>query len=138
MKPSKGHGRKVEDSDEDDEVPNKHKGKGKGRDKKNKNKNKKKGAQSDDDGGPEVKPERDAMEEGEEKQEDEGKSAISPHLMDEHFKEAFLNTLKVVKIEPELPIDSGRFYSDYMSHAASEGVTLNIKDSTYKKLGRFY
>ena len=58
--------------------------------------------------------------------------------MDAHFKEALLNVLKLVKIDAELPIDSGRMYSDFISWAAPEGVTLNIKDSTYKKLGKFY
>ena len=75
---------------------------------------------------------------GEEVQQEEAKSALSPQMMDGHFKEALLNVLKLVKIDAQLPIDSGRFYSDFISWAAAEGVTLNIKDSTYKKLGKFY
>ena len=58
--------------------------------------------------------------------------------MDQYFKEAFFNVLKLTKIEGELPIDSGRFFSDYMVLARPEGVKLEIKDSTYKKLGKFY
>jgi hypothetical protein len=58
--------------------------------------------------------------------------------MDQHFKEAFLNVLKLTKVEAELPIDSGRFFSDYMLLARPEGVKLEIKDTTYKKLGKFY
>jgi hypothetical protein len=38
----------------------------------------------------------------------------------------------------ELPIDSGRFFSDYMVFARSDEVQLSIKDSTFKKLGKFY
>lgn len=58
--------------------------------------------------------------------------------MDEHLKEAFLNVLKLSKVEGELPIDSGRFYIDYMLLARSEGVKLDVKDSSFKKLGKFY
>lgn len=41
-------------------------------------------------------------------------------------------------MEADLPIDSGRFYMDYMLLARPEGVKLEIKDSSYKKLGKFY
>jgi hypothetical protein len=58
--------------------------------------------------------------------------------MDQYFKEAFLNVLKLSKVEAELPIDSGRFFSDYMVLARPEGVKLDIKESTFKKLGKFY
>jgi hypothetical protein len=58
--------------------------------------------------------------------------------MDKFFKEAFLNDLKLSKVEGELPINSGRFYIDYMLFAKSEGVKLEIKDTTYKKLGKFF
>lgn len=58
--------------------------------------------------------------------------------MDDYFKEAFLNALKLNKLDAQLPIDSGRLYSEFMVFARPEGVTLNIKDSTYKKLGKFY
>lgn len=44
--------------------------------------------------------------------------------MDQYFKEAFFNVLKLTKVEGELPIDSGRFFSDYMVLARPEGVKL--------------
>lgn len=56
--------------------------------------------------------------------------------MDQYFKEAFLNTLKLVKLE--LPIDSGRLFSDYMVFARTDETPLSVKDSSFKKLGRFY
>lgn len=58
--------------------------------------------------------------------------------MDGYLKESFLNALKLSKVEGELPIDGGRFYMDYMLLARPEGVKLEIKDSSYKKLGKFY
>lgn len=58
--------------------------------------------------------------------------------MDQYFKEAFLNVLKLSKVEAELPIDSGRFFSDFMVLARSDDNKLEIKDSSFKKLGRFY
>ena len=47
-----------------------------------------------------------------------------------------MNVLKLTKLE--LPIDSGRFFSDYMVFARSNEVPLSIKDSNFKKLGKFY
>jgi hypothetical protein len=37
-----------------------------------------------------------------------------------------------------LPIDSGKFFMDYMIAAKPEGVKLEIKDSSYKKIGKFF
>ena len=71
-------------------------------------------------------------------EEPETKSNISAKLMDQYLKESFLNAIKLSKVEGELPIDSGRFYMDYMLLARPEGVKLEIKDSSYKKLGKFY
>jgi hypothetical protein len=44
--------------------------------------------------------------------------------MDQLFKEAFLNVLKLSKVEAELPIDSGQFFSDYMILARSDATKL--------------
>jgi hypothetical protein len=57
-------------------------------------------------------------------EETEAKSVISSKLMDQYLKESFLNALKLSKVEGELPIDSGRFYMDYMLLARPEGVKL--------------
>lgn len=46
--------------------------------------------------------------------------------------------MKLSKVEGELPIDSGRFYMDFMLLARPPGVKLEIKDTSYKKLGKFY
>lgn len=37
-----------------------------------------------------------------------------------------------------MPIDSGRFYLDYMVLARPEGIKLDVKESSYKRLGIFY
>ena len=58
--------------------------------------------------------------------------------MDEYFKESFLNAIKLTKIEQELPIDSGRFFMDFMLLARPEGVKLEVKESSYKKIGKFF
>lgn len=58
--------------------------------------------------------------------------------MDQQFKEAFLNALKLSKVEAQLPIDTGRFFIDFMLLARPPGVKLEIKDTSYKKLGKFY
>lgn len=58
--------------------------------------------------------------------------------MDQYLKECFLNAIKLSRVESELPIDSGRFYMDFMLLARPEGVKLEVKDSSYKKLGKFY
>ena len=57
-------------------------------------------------------------------EETEAKSVISSKLMDQYLKESFLNALKLSKVEGELPIDSGRFYMDYILLARPEGVKL--------------
>jgi len=44
--------------------------------------------------------------------------------MDEYFKETLFNVIKLTKIEQELPIDSGRFFMDFMLLARPEGVKL--------------
>lgn len=44
--------------------------------------------------------------------------------------------IKLSKLE--LPIDSGRFFSDHMVLARTDETPLLIKDSSFKKLGRFY
>ena len=58
--------------------------------------------------------------------------------MDQYLKQSFLNAIKLSKVEAQLPIDSGRFYIDFMLLARPEGIKLDVKDSSYKKLGKFY
>jgi|JI61114BRNA_FD_contig_51_3842169_length_960_multi_1_in_0_out_0_1 translation initiation factor 2D len=58
--------------------------------------------------------------------------------MDEQFKEALLNALKLAVDDNELPIDSGMFYTEYILPARREGVTLDIKQSSFKKMNKFY
>ena len=60
----------------------------------------------------------------EEEEQPEVKSAISSKLMDKYLKECFLNALKLSKVEGELPIDSGKFYMDYILLCRPEGVKL--------------
>ena len=39
---------------------------------------------------------------------------IKPEVMDEYFKEALLNCLKLGLRDEDLPIDSGQFFTEYM------------------------
>ena len=41
--------------------------------------------------------------------------------MDQFFKEAFLNAIKLAVDEDDLPMDSGKFYSEYILLGRSEG-----------------
>lgn len=62
---------------------------------------------------------------------------VSPEVMDEYLMEAFLTALKISLDEKELPLDGGEFYSNHVLPCKREGVYIDIKGTTYKKLGKF-
>lgn len=62
---------------------------------------------------------------------------VSPEVMDEYLMEAFLTALKISLDEKELPLDGGEFYSNHILPCKREGVYIDIKNTTYKKLGKF-
>jgi len=57
--------------------------------------------------------------------------------MDEYVFEAFLTALKISVSDKDLPLDAGEFYSDHMLPCKRDGVFLDIKGSSHKKLGKF-
>ena len=58
--------------------------------------------------------------------------------MDDYIKEAFLNTLSVGIKDIQFPIDSSLFYSNYMLHYKNQDITLDLKNSSHKKIGKYY
>ena len=57
--------------------------------------------------------------------------------MDEYLKEAFLTALKVSVKDKELPIESSAFFNNHVLACKREGIILDIKNSSYKKVGKF-
>jgi hypothetical protein len=49
-----------------------------------------------------------------------------------------LNTLKLSKVEAEMPISGTRFFREFMRLAVSPGMLLEVKDTSYKNLDKFY
>ena len=73
------------------------------------------------------------------KQEDEeAKGEMPTKIMDEYVYEAFMNALKVSISDKDLPIDSSAFYSSHMLQCKREGVMIDLKCSSYKKIGKFF
>lgn len=58
--------------------------------------------------------------------------------MDEFIHEAFFNSIKLAIKEKMTPMDSSVFYSNYMLLYKNEDVTLDLKHSSYKKIGKFF
>lgn len=57
--------------------------------------------------------------------------------MDEYIRQAFLNALKISINDKQLPIDPSLFYSNHMIPCKPENITLDFKNSSYKKIGKF-
>lgn len=114
--------------DDDDEKKVKGKGKGKG----------KKGPEPTKDGGKKKANEENEDEEEEEQKEEEKEPAIPMKVMDEYIMEAFLTALKISINDRDLPIDSSAFYSNHMMRCARENISLDFKNSSWKKLAKFY
>ena len=124
-KETKGKGKKKE---EEDEPKKQQKGK-KG----------KKAKESED----EDEDEEDEEEEEEEKKVDTGKggakggAAIPAKIMEEYVMEAFLTALKISLDDKDLPIDGQEFFSKHMNPCRREGVNLDLKNTSYQKMGKF-
>ena len=52
--------------------------------------------------------------------------------------EAFLNAVKLMVDDSKLPIENADFWNNYILPCRNPEVTLNIKNSKYKKLGKFF
>eukprot|EP01017_Pseudomicrothorax_dubius_P039988 TRINITY_DN6206_c0_g1_i1.p1 TRINITY_DN6206_c0_g1~~TRINITY_DN6206_c0_g1_i1.p1 ORF type:complete len:359 (-),score=135.95 TRINITY_DN6206_c0_g1_i1:197-1273(-) len=58
--------------------------------------------------------------------------------MDEYIMEAFLTALKISVNDKDLPMDSSAFYANHIIPCAPEGINIDFKNSTHKKLGKFF
>jgi hypothetical protein len=52
--------------------------------------------------------------------------------------EAFLNAVYISDAQKELPIDGSNFYQNHMLLCKRENVQLDMKNSTFKKIGKFF
>jgi len=85
--------------------------------------------------------EKDNVESEEEKEENSApadeEQKVSAEVMDEHLMEAFLTALKINLDEKDLPMDGGEFYTNNLLPCKRDGVYIDIKNTSYKKLGKF-
>lgn len=52
--------------------------------------------------------------------------------------EAFLNAVYISDALKELPIDGSNFYQNHMLLCKRENVQLDMKNSSFKKIGKFF
>ncbi len=55
-----------------------------------------------------------------------------------NIKEAFLNAIHLLVDDNSLPIENADFWNNYIVPCKNPDVSLDIKGSTYKKLGKFF
>ena len=58
--------------------------------------------------------------------------------MNNHIKEAFFNSILIMVKDSDFPIENADFWNNYIVPCRNPEVTLDIKKSTYKKLGKFF
>lgn len=85
----------------------------------------------------ESKQEKDGEEEDEETKEGDG-NQVSTKEMDKHLMEAFLNCLILSLDEDDLPIENANLWNNHILLCRTPGTILDIKNSSYKKLGKFF
>ena len=128
--------------EEDNKKKKKGGKKGKGRDKKGEN-----GDENDEEESPGKQDKKASTQDGEKKEgnddenEEEKKSEdpnkISPQQMDEYLMEAFLTALRISVKDKDLPIEAGEFLNNHVLACKREGVFIEMKGTTYKKVGKF-
>jgi len=57
--------------------------------------------------------------------------------MDEYIRESFLNAVILSIDDKSMPLDPSVLYSNHMVLCKPDNVTLDIKNSSYKKIGKF-
>eukprot|EP01015_Nassula_variabilis_P014183 TRINITY_DN216_c0_g1_i9.p1 TRINITY_DN216_c0_g1~~TRINITY_DN216_c0_g1_i9.p1 ORF type:complete len:521 (-),score=199.64 TRINITY_DN216_c0_g1_i9:26-1588(-) len=122
----KKKGKDEDEDDEEEEVATSKKDQ-----KKDKKKPKPKNESEED----EEEDEEEEEEGGDDKNKQEG--GMPTHLVDEYLKEAFLTALKISVKDKELPIEASAFFKDHVLACRREGVSVDIKNSSYKKVGKF-
>jgi translation initiation factor 2D len=58
--------------------------------------------------------------------------------MDEYIRESFLNCLKISVNDKQMPMDSSQFYSNHMLKCKRENIEIDLKNSTFKKISKFF
>lgn len=67
-------------------------------------------------------------------------------VMDEYLKEAFMNSIKVQRFikllkvgvnDKDLPMDANIFQTQFLMSFKKQNVELDIKNSSYGKIGKF-
>lgn len=58
--------------------------------------------------------------------------------MDQILLESFLNGVVLGLNDSELPMENAKFWNEIISPFVPEGVNLDLKETSYKKLGKFY
>jgi translation initiation factor 2D len=90
-------------------------------------------------------PTQEATKEGESIQESNGEQpvepstetkegAVTPEEMDKYLETAFMETIKNHIVDDELPLDISAVYTRMIMNS---GIHLDVKKSTYKKIGKF-
>jgi len=51
--------------------------------------------------------------------------------------EAFLTALKISLDDKDLPCEAGEFYSNHLLPCKKEGIFIDLKNTSYKKMGKF-
>ena len=57
--------------------------------------------------------------------------------MDEYIMETFMTALKISLSDKDLPIEVSVFKEKHFNKCVPEGVTIDWKNSSYKKIGKF-
>lgn len=147
--PKKTVAKKADDDFDDDEDDRKKKGKkgAKGAKKddfeetKKDNKKGKKGGKKQKESEEEDEEDEDEEEEQEEKKTNEPKQGGGQHIptkiVDEYVMEAFLTALKISVDDSDLPLAAADLYSKHMVPCKREGISIDLKNSSYQKMGKF-
>lgn len=57
--------------------------------------------------------------------------------MDDYIMNAFLTALKLSIEDKDLPMDASVFKENHFNRSVPEGIEINFKNSSYKKIGKF-
>ncbi|CAD8055064.1 unnamed protein product [Paramecium sonneborni] len=77
------------------------------------------------------------QEEKHQQQQQQQVGGVPTKVMDEYIKESFLNACKIGINDKQLPIEGQVFYEKYMLAFKKPGIELDLKNSSYQKIGKF-
>ena len=58
--------------------------------------------------------------------------------MSNNIREAFFNSIHLLVKDSYFPIENADFWNNYIVPCRNPDITLDIKQSNYKKLGKFF